>query len=545
MNRLIAWFAENHVASNLLMLGIVFAGIVTVPTIRQTVFPDFDTKYVSATVVYPGSAPVDIEKAVTIRIEEEIQDLEGIEEISSSANEGATNVIIELIDSADTGKAVSEIETRIDGITTFPQEIEEPIVKEILFTPGVVDIIVYGQADEKTLKLIGQRVRDDLASLPEISQVTLSATRAYEVSIEVSQAALQQYGLRFDEVALAVRRSSLDLPGGNVKTDGGEILLRTDGQAYWREDFERIPLVVRDDGTRVNVGDVARVVDGFEEAGRFASFDGQPAVYIELKRVGEQRVLDVARAAKAYVERERKNLPAGIHMALWDDDSAELETQIDMMLRNATFGFVLVIGLLAVFLKLRVAIWVAFGIPIAIAGGLALMPHMGLGINILTVFSFIMALPSFSDPGEPEWLDEEAKLIGNMKKTMLAVTGLAAQKFGPGLKDQQGVLADAADICMEAYACESGLLRTLKRAEAGGQEAAGPMADMLTLYVHDAMDRVAVKARSILAAAMEGDELRTTLAGLRRLTKHDPVNRAALHDAIAARVIDADGYTVG
>ena len=157
----------------------------------------------------------------------------------------------------------------------------------------------------------------------------------------------------------------------------------------------------------------------------------------------------------------------------------------------------------------------------------------------------LTGLPSFSDPGEPEWLDEEARLIANMKKTMLAVTGLAAQKFGPGLKDRQGVLADAADICMEAYACESGLLRTLKRAGAAGREAAGPMADMLTLYVHDAMDRVAVKARNILAAAMEGDELRTTLAGLRRLTKHDPVDRAALHEAIAGRVIDADGYAVG
>ncbi len=157
----------------------------------------------------------------------------------------------------------------------------------------------------------------------------------------------------------------------------------------------------------------------------------------------------------------------------------------------------------------------------------------------------LTGLPAFTDPAEPAWLDEEKKLVENMKKTMLATTGLAAQKFGEKVKDQQGVLADAADIGMEAYACESALLRTLKRAEAAGQEAAQPMADMLTLYIHDAMDRVAVKARNILAAAMEGDELRTTLAGLRRLTKHDPVNRAALHDVIAQRVIDAEGYTVG
>jgi alkylation response protein AidB-like acyl-CoA dehydrogenase len=162
----------------------------------------------------------------------------------------------------------------------------------------------------------------------------------------------------------------------------------------------------------------------------------------------------------------------------------------------------------------------------------------------MAVAGELTSLPSFEDPGEPAWLDEETGLVENMKKTMLATLGLAAQKFGPGIKDQQGVLSDAADICMEAYACESALLRTKKRAAAADQDKAAAMADMLTLYVHDAMDRVGVKARNILAAALEGDELRTTLAGLRRLVKHDPVNRSALHDAIAARVIEADGYTV-
>jgi hypothetical protein len=161
-----------------------------------------------------------------------------------------------------------------------------------------------------------------------------------------------------------------------------------------------------------------------------------------------------------------------------------------------------------------------------------------------TVADELTSLPTFAEPGEPEYLEAEGKLVANMKKVVLATLGVAAQKFGQGLKDQQEVLSDVADICMEAYACESALLRTLKKAETDGEDAARLMADMVTLYIHDAMDRVGTWSRNVLAATVEGDELRTLLAGLRRLTKHDPVNRSFLHDLIAEKVIDADGYTV-
>jgi len=392
MNRMIAWFAENHVAANLLMFAILAAGLLSAPNIKQSIFPDFDTKFISATIVYPGSSPEDIERAVTIRIEEEIQDIEGIEEIRSSANEGATNVTIEMQDTADTSKALSEIENRIDAITTLPEETEEPIVREILFAPNVLDIVIHGDADERSLKLIGQRIRDDLAALPGISQVELSAVRPYEISIEVSESALQQYGLRFDEVVMAVRRGSIDLPGGSIKTDAGEILLRTDGQAYHGFEFERIPLLTRDDGSRLAIGDVARVIDGFEESDRYARFDGEPAVFVLLRRVGDQQALEVARQGKAYLVEARTWLPEGVEVTVWDDSSQHLEQRIDMMLRNAAMGFGLVLVLLAIFLKLRVAFWVAMGLPVAVAGGLALMGPLGLSINVLTVFAFIMAL---------------------------------------------------------------------------------------------------------------------------------------------------------
>lgn len=392
MNRAIAWFAENHVAANLLMGAILIGGLMTAPTIKQTIMPDFDLNYVSVTVVYPGASPEDIEKSVTVRIEEEIEDIEGIEEITSSANEGATNLIIELSSGTEISKALDEIESRIDGISTFPEEIEEPLVSELQMRMGVMDIAIHGPLDEKSLKALGQRTRDEIARLPGVSQVDISATRPYEISIEVSEAALQSYGLRFDDVVAAVRRTSIDLPGGAVRTSGGEILLRTDNQAYRGNEFADIPLLVRDDGTRVTVGEVATVVDGFEENIKKTTFDGDSAVFVQVYRVGEQQALTVAARVHEYLEESRLRLPNGAQMTVWDDDSRYLAGRIDMMLGNAFAGFFLVILLLAVFLKFRIAFWVAMGLPVSVAGALMVMPAVGIDINILTVFAFIMAL---------------------------------------------------------------------------------------------------------------------------------------------------------
>jgi multidrug efflux pump subunit AcrB len=392
MNRAIAWFAENHVAANLLMAAILIGGVMTAPTIKQTIMPDFEFNYVSVTVVYPGASPEEIEKSVTIRIEEALEGVEGIEEITSSANEGATNLIIELADGSELSKALDEIESRIDGIVTFPEEIEEPIVNELQMRRGVMDIAIHGSLDEKSLKALGQRTRNEIARLPGVSQVDLTATRPFEISIEVSEGALQSYGLRFDDVVAAIRRTSIDMPGGVVRTDAGEILLRTDNQAYRRSEFEAIPLLAREDGTRVTVGQVATVIDGFEENVKTTTFDGEPAAFVQVYRVGEQQALDVAAKVKAYLVGARLRLPAGARMTIWNDDSKYLGDRIDMMLGNAQMGFFLVMLLLALFLKFRVAFWVAMGLPVAVAGALMVMPWVGIDINVLTVFAFIMAL---------------------------------------------------------------------------------------------------------------------------------------------------------
>lgn len=392
MNRAIAWFAENHVAANLLMIGIVVAGLLSVPTIKQSIWPDFEVNYVNATVVYAGASPEDIETSVTTWLEQEIDGVDGIVEVTSSANEGATNIGVELEDGTDLGRALDEIESRVDGVTTLPEESEEPVVRQARFSGQVLDVAIHGPIDERTLTRIGHRVRDEIASLPGITRVDLAAVRPYEVAIEVSEVALERRGLRFDDVVLAIRRSSLDLPGGSIKTQAGEILLRTEGQARSRVDFERIPLLTAGDGTRVLLGDVARVRDGFEETGKYARFDGEPAVFVQVFRVGEQQVLEVAREVRAYLDEARRWMPAGVTLTIWDDDSRYLAQRIGLMLRNAAGGFVLVLVLLAVFLKLRVAFWVAMGVPVSVFGALALMSPLGIDINVLTVFSFIMAL---------------------------------------------------------------------------------------------------------------------------------------------------------
>lgn len=392
MNRAIEWFARNHVAANLLMFGIVIAGLMTLPTIKQTVFPDFELNYVSVTVVYPGASAADIEKAVTLRIEEELQGVQGIKQIRSSANEGATNVLIEIEDGRDVAKALDEIEMRVNSIDTFPEETEKPIIQEILFRSLVMDVALHGNVDELSLKEFGQQVRDGVAALPGVSQVDLVGARPYEVSIEVSEAALQQYGLRFDDVVWAVRRTSIDLPGGSVKTRSGEILLRTVGQAYWGVEFDRIPLLTSADGARVTVGDVATVRDTFQENDKYATFNGEPGVFVQVYRVGQQQALEVAEKVHAYLADARVRLPAGVSLTVWEDGSKHLGDRINMMVANAAMGFGLVIVLLAIFLKLRVAFWVAMGLPVSVAGGIAFMPTLGIDINILSVFAFIMAL---------------------------------------------------------------------------------------------------------------------------------------------------------
>jgi multidrug efflux pump subunit AcrB len=392
MNGAVAWFAKNHVAANLIMFLLIVGGLATIPGISQEVFPEMRPEAVTVTVPYPGAAPEEVETGICIRIEEEIADVDGIDRITSTATEGVGAVTAELVTGTDVSKALDEIKNIVDGIDTFPVEAEKPIIQEVVLRRQVIDVVISGDTDEATLKHVGERVRDDISALPGITQVELAVARPYEVSIEVSEAALQGYRLTFDDVAAAVRRSSLDLPGGSVKTEGGEILLRSLGQAERAPEFERIVVRSRPDGTRLLVGDVATVIDGFEDTGQEAWFDGERAVLVQVYRVGAQRALDVSRRVHEYVDAKGAELPPGISLTTWEDDAAILQSRLDLLIRNARLGFVLVLLILAMFLKLRLAFWVALGIPISFMGAIWMMPTLGVTINLISLFAFIVVL---------------------------------------------------------------------------------------------------------------------------------------------------------
>lgn len=388
----VAWFARNGVAANLLLLVIIVGGLLAVGGIRKEIFPEFSSDMITVSVTYRGASPEEVEEAVCVRVEEAIQGLEGIKRIRSTANEGAGTVTVELLPGADNRKALDDVKARVDAIDTFPEETEKPIVQELIMRTQVINVAISGDADELTLKRIGEQVRDELSNEPGISQVQLVVARPYEISIEVSEQALRRYGLTFDEVARAVRTSSLDLPGGSIKTGGGEYLLRVKAQAYRAPEFEKLPLRTLPNGSRLLLGDVATVVDGFEEDVREARFNGKPAVVVLVFRVGEESALKVSQAVRDYVERARARMPEGVTLTTYADYAQYLRSRMDLLLRNARVGFVLVFLILALFLRLRLAFWVSVGIPVSFLGTLWLMPSLDVSVNMISLFAFLLVL---------------------------------------------------------------------------------------------------------------------------------------------------------
>jgi multidrug efflux pump subunit AcrB len=392
MKSAIAWFAENHVAANILAALLLIGGMITLPTIKQEVFPSLELPVISIGVEYPGAAPEEVEEAICVRIEEELQGLQGISRLHATAAEGHGSVMIELLAGEDASKRLNDIRTRIDRIDTFPDDARAPVIQQAEVRFQVVDVAVSGDVDERTLKRLGERARDEILALEGITDVELVAARPYEIAIEVSEYDLMRHGISFDEVVAAVRRSSLDLPGGTVRTRGGEIRLRTRGQAYDGHDFANLLLLSRPDGTRLRVGDVAKVIDGFEETDQSSTHDGKPAVIVQVFRVGQQSALDISRRVREYIAEAEDRLPAGVSYTLAQDDARFLRNRLDSLLRNARGGLILVLLVLALFLRLRLAAWVSLGIPLSFLGALALLPGLDVSINLISLMAFIVVL---------------------------------------------------------------------------------------------------------------------------------------------------------
>ena len=392
MQTAIRWFANNSVAANLLMIVLVLGGISGALTTNQEEFPNFDVKVINVFVPYLGAAPIEAEKAVCVRIEEAIEGVEGIEKVYGTAVEGGCSVASQLYSDADDISASNEIKSRIDSINNLPIETEKPNVSKVAFTRRVLQIALFGDATERELKELGRTLRDKIAAVEGISQVAVEYTRPYEISVEVSEETLRRYQLNLQQVAQAIRTGALDMPGGTLKTENGEILIRTMGQAYSGSDFSNIVVLTRLDGTRVTLGEIADIKDTFEEGDLLAAFNGAPAVMVNVSQVGSEDLIEIAADTKEIVAEFNRTLPQGIETNIWIDTSLELEERMSVLLKNAGGGLLLVLVILALFLQFRLAMWVAIGIPVALLGTLALVPFAGLTISTMTVLAFILVL---------------------------------------------------------------------------------------------------------------------------------------------------------
>ena len=348
---LLAWFASNHVAANLLMLLIAAAGLLAIFSARLEVFPEMSLDMINIMVPYLGASPADVEEGVCVRLEEAIAGVDGIKRMTSTAAEGMGSVLVEVEEYANVKEVLDDIKAEVDTITTFPEETEKPIIAELKTRFRVITVVVYGDVSERTLRKLADQIRDELTSKENISLAVVSGVRPYEISIEVPEENLRQYGLSFDQVAAAVRNSSLDIPAGSIKTAGGEILVRTKGQKYYGPEFEKIIVFTRNDGTEIRLNDIATVRDDFEDVDLASRFDGKPAASVQISRTGDQDALDVAQTVKEYVKEKQRTLPAGVSVALWQDDTQFLKDRLSLLTRNGYIGLVLVFLCLTMFLN--------------------------------------------------------------------------------------------------------------------------------------------------------------------------------------------------
>lgn len=392
MNRLIQWFVENRVAGNLLMVLIFIGGYMSLSRLDTEVFPVVARNFIQIEMVYPGAGPTEVEQQISIRIEEAVGDLDGIYAMTSRSRQGWSVVTIEVSEDYNVLELLNEVKTRVDAINTFPVNAERPVVRRQVARSQLMSLALYGDVDEAALKEVGLRVRNELALLPGISYVQLNGTRPYEMSIEISENNLRRYQLTFDQIAQAIRQSSINIPAGTIKTVGGDIQIQARNQAYSADDFAMIPIVTRADGSKLLLRDIAEIRDGFADWNMVAQFNGKRAAFLELAITENPDILAATAEVNAYLERVAPVLPAGIQIEIWRDMSKLFEGRLNLLVSNAVSGLILVFIVLMLFLRPLLAVWVCVGIATAFAGAIWLLPYTGVSINMISLFAFLLVL---------------------------------------------------------------------------------------------------------------------------------------------------------
>tara|TARA_Y100000588_G_scaffold394370_1_gene514469 strand:+ start:506 stop:3706 length:3201 start_codon:yes stop_codon:yes gene_type:complete len=393
------------------MAAILIAGITTWFKLKKEIFPETSTNVVSVSVPYPGATPGEVEKGVCIPIEEAIRDVEGIDIMRSTAANSYGVVYVEVSDDSNVRDVLDDIKTRVDSIENFAENTESPLYEEVLIKNQVLTVAISADTDERTLRGYAERIRDGILThnppkptswinriassfrgSSGVSQVELSGLRKYEISIELSEDNMRAYGVTFATIADAVRASSIDLPGGAVRTEAGEILIKAESKRYSSADFEKIPVITRADGTVVFLGDIATILDEFEDVDLISRFNGKNAATLQVFRVGKEDTLEVAESARSYLKEVREQLPKGVEVEVWNDNSKYLRGRLDLLRKNALWGLLLVLLILSLFLRPSLAALVTIGIPISFAGAIWMMPTTDISINMITLFAFILVL---------------------------------------------------------------------------------------------------------------------------------------------------------
>ena len=393
MEKLIRWFVNNKVVSNLLMILIIVTGATTIPMLKMEVFPEIDLNIISVSAVYPGATPSDVEEAICIKIEERLQGLDGVKKITSNASENVGSVNVEIISGEDPNDLLDRIKAEVDAIDTFPDNVEKPICRKIAGANPVISVAVHGDLDDNSLNKLTEDIKDEIDGLPEVTLTSIVADLENEIKINIKESSLRKYNLSFQNIARSIREWSLNMPSGSIETEDGEILIRSNSQGYTIADFAKIPLIINPNGSIVYLDDISDITDTFSDKFEMDfQFNGDKANLITVFRVGNQNALDVSAAVKGYVFNKNLELPSTVRVTAWDDEARILSGRIETIVRNAQQGLILVIIVLALFLKPKLAFWVSLGIPISFMGGFWLFGPLDLSINMLSLFTFILVL---------------------------------------------------------------------------------------------------------------------------------------------------------
>lgn len=426
---ILAWMALHPVAANLFMFVLVVGGVLGVVRTKQEVFPEFNLDMINVSVPYPGASPAEVEQGIVLAVEEGVRSVDGVKRVTSAAGEGNATVTVEILAGSDPDQVLADVKNEVDRIQTFPEEAEEPIVSLAKRRSEVVSLILSGDQDLRTLHDLAESARQRLLADDRISQVDVEGVPPLEISIEVARETLDAYGLTLQQIAAEVSASSLELPGGALDTDNGELLVRMADRRLAGHEFEGIIVRSTKDGAEVRLGDIATIHDGYEDTKQSSFFNGQPAVRLTVFRIGEETPDGVASGARDVAEVLKGELPENIAVAVWNDQSEVLRDRIDLLVRNAAMGLVLVLVILALFLDLRLAFWVSLGIPISFLGSFLVLGGTDMSINMITLFAFIVTLGMVVDDAIVVGERAYAKMEEGMERSEAAIS--AAKEMAP------------------------------------------------------------------------------------------------------------------